>query len=351
MNHAATVRAKRSHYMPDWEDCRSGNQGNVGEPPEPVRTDGKWNQCACDPEIASSAIGGEELAIALMGLDAGPLTAAGDPGSELPPRFETRRAGPPRLAQNRLPPKNACARASALRKDRDFGGFNLTAKLRPERLGISKLWWELKVQGDFGRHGAIGAEEMPRAAGFQGTPPQQGGQPVDARPVVDALDQPILDGVGGHVHQLAHDGVGVDEMDDAHLLGRPHILPAPAERVLTFGEELVEMLGEGREGAVTIEDHGVMVVGHGARQEHVDAKALRRLGEAVEERVVGFPIGTQQELPLGAAARDHVEAAGDDFAGERHDRPSLHSNVRVSDMRKQPRRKRATAKQAKSHRG
>jgi hypothetical protein len=58
-----------------------------------------------------------------------------------------------------------------------------------------------------------------------------------------------------------------------------------------------------------------MMVGHGAGQEDLDTMALRRLGETVEEGVVGLDVGAQQELSLRAAARDHVEPAGNDLAG------------------------------------
>jgi hypothetical protein len=57
-----------------------------------------------------------------------------------------------------------------------------------------------------------------------------------------------------------------------------------------------------------------VVVGHGTRQDDVDVEAQCGLGQAIDEGVVGVGIWAQQELPLGAAARDHVEAAGDHLA-------------------------------------
>jgi hypothetical protein len=89
----------------------------------------------------------------------------------------------------------------------------------------------------------------------------------------------------------------------------------PRSAFWALGEHLVEVLGERGDGAVAIVDHGVVVVRHGGRQADVDVEELRCLREAVDERVIGLLVGTQQELPLRAAARDHGEPAGNDECG------------------------------------
>src|SRR5438270_5983645 len=59
--------------------------------------------------------------------------------------------------------------------------------------------------------------------------------------------------------------------------------------------------------------HGVVVVGHGTRQEDVDLAALRGLDQAIGERVVGLGIGSEQELTLRTPAGDHVELTREDL--------------------------------------
>jgi len=62
--------------------------------------------------------------------------------------------------------------------------------------------------------------------------------------MVSLLDEPILDGIGQGVDHFLDDVGGVDEADDAGLLGRPEVLPSAAQRVLALGEELVKVLEE-----------------------------------------------------------------------------------------------------------
>jgi hypothetical protein len=56
------------------------------------------------------------------------------------------------------------------------------------------------------------------------------------------------------------------------------------------------------------------VIRHGAGQEDLDLAAQCGFDQAVRERVVGLPIRSQQVLPLGASAGDHVELAREDLA-------------------------------------
>ena len=74
------------------------------------------------------------------------------------------------------------------------------------------------------------------------------------------FDESILDRVGGDVDELVHHVERINEVDDADLLAGPEVFPPAAPRILTLGQELVEMLGERRDGAVGIEDDGVMVL-------------------------------------------------------------------------------------------
>lgn len=93
------------------------------------------------------------------------------------------------------------------------------------------------------------------------------------------------------------------------------------------------MLGERGDHAVAIEDHSVVVVGRCIRQKDLDVESLRRLGEAVEESVVGLLVGTQQELALRAAPRDQVEPARKDLARQGHDTRSGRIRRFAIDMR------------------
>lgn len=62
-----------------------------------------------------------------------------------------------------------------------------------------------------------------------------------------------------------------------------------------------------------------MMIGRCVRQQDLDAEPLRRLGQAVDECVVGLLVGAQQKLALRAAAGDHVEPTGNDLTRQGHD--------------------------------
>ena len=57
-------------------------------------------------------------------------------------------------------------------------------------------------------------------------------------PVYQVVFHRVAEGVG----HLVDDVVGIDEANDARLLGGPEVLPPTAEGVLGLGEELVEVL-------------------------------------------------------------------------------------------------------------
>ena len=76
------------------------------------------------------------------------------------------------------------------------------------------------------------------------------------------------------------------------------------------------MLDELGVAARAIVDHDMIVVAHRARQEHVDLAAQRGGDQAVQERVVGRRVRSQQELALAATAGDQVELTWKDLARE-----------------------------------
>ena len=88
--------------------------------------------------------------------------------------------------------------------------------------------------------------------------------------MVRLLDELVLHRVGEGVDHLVDDVVWVDESDDAGLLGRPEVLPTTAQRVLTFGEELVEVLEERRVVAFRVLDASVVMVAHGRSEDDAD---------------------------------------------------------------------------------
>ena len=65
---------------------------------------------------------------------------------------------------------------------------------------------------------------------------------VNARPLVDMLDQVGGHWVAGGVDQLVDDVLPAHEAHDAGLLSSPEVLPSAAEGILAFSEELVEIL-------------------------------------------------------------------------------------------------------------
>ena len=138
--------------------------------------------------------------------------------------------------------------------------------------------------------------------------------------MVGPVHQVVLHRVAEGVGHLVDDVVGIDEANDAGLLGGPEVLPATAQGVLALGEELVEMLDECRVAAVGVVDARVMMVAHRDGEEDTDTEPLGGDCKAVDERVVGLAVRPHQELSLGAAARDHVRTLGKDLTGSGHAR-------------------------------
>ena len=136
--------------------------------------------------------------------------------------------------------------------------------------------------------------------------------------MVSLLDEPIFDRIRESVDHLVDYIAGVDEADDAGLLRGPEVLPAAAEGVLTFGEQLMKVLEERRVVAVRVLDAGMVMVAHGRSEDDADPVALGGDGQAIDKGVVGFAVRPHEKLPLRTAARDHVRPTWKDFARNRH---------------------------------
>jgi len=70
-------------------------------------------------------------------------------------------------------------------------------------------------------------------------------------------------------------------------------------------------------------DAGVVVIAHGDGEKNTNPTPLRGDRQAVDEGVVGFPIGPHQELALCATPRNHVRAPWQNVACDRHHEFSL----------------------------
>ncbi|HEU4730144.1 MAG TPA: hypothetical protein VFT22_19735 [Kofleriaceae bacterium] len=125
--------------------------------------------------------------------------------------------------------------------------------------------------------------------------------------MVHPIDKMILDRIGRCVHQLVDHGVSVDELHDTNLFRGPEVLPPSTQRILTARQHLVKVLNELRIPTLRIIDNCVMMIRHRACQKHLDLATLCGFDQAISESIVGFDVGTQQELTLGASARDHME--------------------------------------------
>ena len=79
-----------------------------------------------------------------------------------------------------------------------------------------------------------------------------------------------------------------------------------------LGHQLVEQFEELGHAPARVHHDRVMVVGVGQERWYVHLGSLRRQGQTVDGGVRGLPVGTEEELPLGAPARDHVHPTRDD---------------------------------------
>jgi hypothetical protein len=98
------------------------------ESPEPIGTNGKRDCVAGDPAGACVAIGGEELSMAMNGLDACPLASGRDPRRRLRRGSGLARQSP-RLTQDHSPAQNTGASSHALDSRGGFRGEDSLAQL------------------------------------------------------------------------------------------------------------------------------------------------------------------------------------------------------------------------------
>jgi hypothetical protein len=267
--------------------------------------------------------------IALQRLEPRPRVAGGNAGSQAAARLAAHWLVAPRLCEHRSATQDSTTRAHSFGRALDLDGAYPIMQLR-EHLGRRpKLARDGEHQLDRIRHRALGSEEVQRPRRSQPPARQQCRKAVDTRPMVHTIHQIVLHRVGRGVHQLVDDRRPIDQLHHAGLLGRPQVLPPASQGVLAASQQLMKMLDELRVTTGAIIDHRVVVVAHRARQHHVDLAAHGRVAQAVQERIVGRWVGAQQELPLGAATRDQVELARQDFTREHAPPTSKFSTNRV----------------------
>jgi len=132
--------------------------------------------------------------------------------------------------------------------------------------------------------------------------------------MLSLLDEVVFHCISEGVDHLVDNVAWIDEADDTGLLGGPEVLPTAAEGVLTFGEQLMKVLEEGRVIAVGVLDSSMVMVAHGRGEDDTNQVPLGCDGEAIDEGVVGLVVRANEKLPLCAAASDHVGPTGKDFA-------------------------------------
>ena len=118
---------------------------------------------------------------------------------------------------------------------------------------------------------------------------------------VAPLDEQVFDRIARGVDELGDHGVAIQQSGDTRLDGGPQVFPSAPARIHAAREHLVEVLHELGITTVAIEEHRVMVIGLGHRQQNIDAESVSGLAEAIRERFVGLAVGPEQELTLRAA--------------------------------------------------
>jgi len=178
--------------------------------------------------------------------------------------------------------------------------------------------------------GVVLVEKPGRLAGDEGQVFLDDGQRLDARPVMDLLDEVARAGIGDGVGHLGEDVLGIGQLDHGGLLGGPEGLPAPAQAVLVFCEELMKVLEEYRQTPAVVDDDRVIVIRAGAEADEADVALAARKRQAVNEGVVGLAVRAHEEAALGAAPGDEVAAAWDDGTGQGHAGLSVRRRAKLS---------------------
>src|SRR5438045_6995438 len=75
---------------------------------------------------------------------------------------------------------------------------------------------------------------------------------------------------------------------------------------------------EVRQLPLHVDDTGMVMIRHSAREDDPDAVLLCGHSESIDEGVVGLRVRAEEEPPLGATTRDHVSLTGNDSSRKRH---------------------------------
>lgn len=287
----------------------------VGEAPEPVRADRKDGGETGAPAQPCLAIRGGEGSVAKERFDARPGATGGEAGAERASRLVRRRMGAPRLAEDDAASNNAVTCAPTVVGGAPFDCSDEVAELRAHTNRIAELGRGRQMQGQGVRHDTVGPKKVTRPMGDKRTAFEERIETVEAGPVMHTLDKVILDRIRGGVRELRQHVGRVDETHETRRFTGPEVLPSPAKRILRPGHELVQVLGELDDRSVSVVEDRVMVVRHHNRENYLDAETPRGVRQAVQERVVGRMVGTQEKLPLRTATSEHVEGAWKYLAG------------------------------------
>ena len=101
--------------------------------------------------------------------------------------------------------------------------------------------------------------------------------------MVSLLDKFVFDRISKRVDHLVDNVYWADEADDTGLLRGPQVLPTAAERILTFGEQLMKVFEERRVVAVRVLDARMVMVAHGRGEDEADPVPMGCDGQAVDE--------------------------------------------------------------------
>ena len=217
------------------------------EPTQPVGSGWEDDVAVASKEsVTSGCVVVAEHPVSQESLDAAPFAPGRDPGIELAPRFTRGWAVVPPLVEDGAATEHLDPGSSTIGGRRFLDGADPGLDHGGEG-GVRETFesgWPSDVKRGRLGHRTVFAKEVARSGSREWLAMHQRIERRGARPMVSLLDEPILDGIGQGVDHFLDDVGGVDEADDAGLLGRPEVLPSAAQRVLALGEELVKVLEE-----------------------------------------------------------------------------------------------------------
>jgi hypothetical protein len=136
--------------------------------------------------------------------------------------------------------------------------------------------------------------------------------------MMDAVDEAIFDWIDCDVYQFRDCRLAVEQPCHAWFFTRPKVLATTSEHVLAAREHFVKVLHERRVPAMPIENLGVVVIRLRVEIDDVDLEPLRRLRQAVHERIVRLAVRSQQELALRAPSRDEMKLSWKNLSRQTH---------------------------------